>query len=286
MKHKRTTLTMLAAAAVLTTAGAAWYTTLDTPAGEGPPSGAHGLCLPTTETDEDKAGYAHTIALVSVDRTVEYREESPDAGGALVSAVTTLQPLKGTPPKRMTIGQSVLQTGSGYARTKPAYLPLEPGHRGGRRPGQGLRRRLGLVRDRRRQRSGRGHRTLDPRGRPPNRTAPRPRLHRRCHHPPTGQVGARRGTPSPAPCAAKAKESRPYASVQWSARCSMLIDSPARSWPRRARQGCWRALRLRLRAKLRQEGSHKIKDLRTSCALHCRDSCGGHQGPSQLRLSA
>ncbi|MEU1863655.1 hypothetical protein [Streptomyces gardneri] len=129
MKHKRATLSVLAAAAVLTTAGAAWYTTLDTPAGEGPPSGAHGLCLPATDTDEDKAGYAHTIALVSVERTVEYREESADAGGALVSAVTILQPLKGTPPKQMTVGQSVLQAGGGYAMTKPAYLPLEPGHR-------------------------------------------------------------------------------------------------------------------------------------------------------------
>ncbi|MDV9186827.1 hypothetical protein R6L23_01005 [Streptomyces sp. SR27] len=128
MKHKRTTLTVLAAVAVLTTAGGAWYTTLDTPAGEGPPLTAHGMCLPATETDEDRAGYAHTIALVTVDRTVEYREESADPGGALVSAVTVVERLKGAAPERLTIGQSVLRDADGYAKTKPAYLPLEPGH--------------------------------------------------------------------------------------------------------------------------------------------------------------
>lgn len=42
VKHKRTILTVLAAAADLTTTGAAWYTTLDTPAGDGPPVTAHG----------------------------------------------------------------------------------------------------------------------------------------------------------------------------------------------------------------------------------------------------
>ena len=130
MKHKRTSLTIVAAAVVLTTtAGAAWYTTLDTPAGDGPPSVAHGLCLPATDTDEDRAGYARTIALVTVDRSVEYRKESADPGGALVSAVTVAAPLKGAPPKQMTIGQSVLrEVGGGYARTKATYLPLEPGH--------------------------------------------------------------------------------------------------------------------------------------------------------------
>ncbi|SEE59626.1 hypothetical protein [Streptomyces sp. TLI_105] len=130
MKHKRTTLTVLAAAAVLTTAGAAWYTTLDTPADSAPPSTAHGMCLPATDTDEDKAGYAQTIALVTVDRTAEYREEGEAPGGALLSKVTVVEPFKGTPPATMTIGQSVLrQAGGGYAKTKPAYLPLEPGHR-------------------------------------------------------------------------------------------------------------------------------------------------------------
>ncbi|MFB7449832.1 hypothetical protein [Streptomyces sp. NPDC056194] len=130
MKHKRTTLTVLAAAAVLTTAGAAWYTTLDTPVGSTPLAAAHGMCLPATDTDEDKAGYAHTIALITVDRTVEYREEDEAPGGALLSKVTVVQPLKGSPPKALTVGQSVLrQTGGGYAKTKPAYLPLEPGHR-------------------------------------------------------------------------------------------------------------------------------------------------------------
>ncbi|MFD0153718.1 hypothetical protein ACWGQ4_28640 [Streptomyces sp. NPDC055721] len=129
MKHKRTTLTVLAAAAALTTAGAAWYTTLDTPTGNGPPTDAYGLCLPANDTDEDKAGYAQMIALVTVDRTVEYREEDETPGGTLLSKVTIVEPLKGTPPERMTIGQSVLrQTGGGYAKTKPAYLPLEPGH--------------------------------------------------------------------------------------------------------------------------------------------------------------
>ncbi|MFE5597394.1 hypothetical protein [Streptomyces sp. NPDC056549] len=130
MKHKRTTLTVLAAAAVLTTAGAAWYTTLGTPAGSAPPAAAHGMCLPATDTDEDKAGYAHTIALVTVDRTVEYREEDEAPGGALLSKVTVVEPLKGSPPKTMTIGQSVLRQADGrYAKTKPAYMPLEPGHR-------------------------------------------------------------------------------------------------------------------------------------------------------------
>ncbi|WP_329624730.1 hypothetical protein OG357_33850 [Streptomyces sp. NBC_01255] len=130
MKHKRTTLTILAAAAVLTTAGAAWYTTLDTPTGSGPPAEAHRLCLPATDTDEDKAGYAQTIALVTVDRTVEYREGDEAAGGALLSKVTVAQRLKGSPPTTMTIGQSVLrQAGGGYTKTKPSYLPLEPGHR-------------------------------------------------------------------------------------------------------------------------------------------------------------
>ena len=130
MKHKRTTLSVLAAAAVLTTAGAAWYTTLDTPTGSGPPTGTHGVCLPATETDEDKAGYAQTIALVTVESTVEYREEDEAVGGALLSKVTVVEPLKGSPPTTMTIGQSVLrQAGGGYAKTKPSYLPLEPGHR-------------------------------------------------------------------------------------------------------------------------------------------------------------
>ncbi|MEU4063439.1 hypothetical protein AB0F25_13560 [Streptomyces wedmorensis] len=130
MQHKRTTLTVLAAAAVLTTAGAAWYTTLDAPTHTDPPTAAHGVCLPATDTDEDKAGYSHTIAVVTVDRTVEYREEGEAPGGALLSKVTVVEPLKGTPPATMTIGQSVLrQTGGGYAKTKPAYLPLEPGHR-------------------------------------------------------------------------------------------------------------------------------------------------------------
>lgn len=130
MKHKRTTLTVLAAAAVLTTAGAAWYTTLDTPTGSGPPAEAHGLCLPATHTDEDKAGYAQTIALVTVDRMVEYREEDETPGGALLSKVTVVERLKGSPPTTMTIGQSVLrEAGGGYAKTKPSYLPLEPGHR-------------------------------------------------------------------------------------------------------------------------------------------------------------
>lgn len=130
MKHKRTTLTVLAAAAVLTTAGTAWYTTLDTPTGSGPPAEAHGVCLPANDTDEDKAGYAQTIALVTVDRTVEYREEDEAPGGALLSKVTVVERLKGSPPTTMTIGQSVLrEAGGGYAKTKPAYLPLEPGHR-------------------------------------------------------------------------------------------------------------------------------------------------------------
>ncbi|MFB7345856.1 hypothetical protein ACFCZ6_38040 [Streptomyces hydrogenans] len=129
MKHKRATLTALAATAVLTTAGAAWYTTLDTPAGTGPSATAHGLCLPATETDADKAGYARTIALVTVEKTVEYREGSSDPGGVLISRVKVDQTLKGTPAETLTIGQSVLPVASGgYAKTKPAYLPLEAGH--------------------------------------------------------------------------------------------------------------------------------------------------------------
>ncbi|MFS0698116.1 hypothetical protein [Streptomyces nitrosporeus] len=130
MKHKRVTLTALAAATVLVTAGAAWYTTLDASHQDSSPAAVHGLCLPATETDEDKAGYAQTIALVAVERTLEYREESADAGGTLMSEVTVLDALKGDPPKTMTVGQSALPVaGGGYVRTKPAYLPLEPGHR-------------------------------------------------------------------------------------------------------------------------------------------------------------
>ncbi|MFD3997179.1 hypothetical protein [Streptomyces sp. NPDC058583] len=130
MKHKRTTLTVLAAATVLTTAGAAWYTTLDTPTHSGPPTLAHGVCLPANDTDEDKAGYAHTIALVTVDRTVDYREEDEAPGGVLLSKVRVVQSLKGAPGATLTIGQSVLrQADDTYAKTKPAYMPLEPGHR-------------------------------------------------------------------------------------------------------------------------------------------------------------
>ncbi|MFC9593993.1 hypothetical protein ACFTUC_29965 [Streptomyces sp. NPDC056944] len=131
MKHKRTTLTVLAAATVLTTAGAAaWYTTLDTPTDSTPPATAHAMCLPVTDADEDKAGYARTIALIAVDRTVEYREEAEGPGGALLSRVTVVQPLKGSPSKTLTIGQSVLRQADGrYAKSKPAYMPLEPGHR-------------------------------------------------------------------------------------------------------------------------------------------------------------
>ncbi|MFE5710322.1 hypothetical protein ACFQ7J_05755 [Streptomyces sp. NPDC056501] len=96
----------------------------------GPPAVAHGVCLPANDTGEDKAGYAQTIALVTVDRTVEYREEDETPGGALLSKVTVVERLKGIPPTTMTIGQSVLrQEGGGYAKTKPSYLPLEPGHR-------------------------------------------------------------------------------------------------------------------------------------------------------------
>lgn len=41
-----------------------------------------------------------------------------------------MKPLKGTPPPTMTVGQSALPLASGgYVKTKPAYLPLEPGHR-------------------------------------------------------------------------------------------------------------------------------------------------------------
>ncbi|WP_328940266.1 hypothetical protein OG259_00135 [Streptomyces sp. NBC_00250] len=120
----------MSAFSVFTTAGTAWYTTLDTPAGSGPPTTAHGVCLPATDTDEDKAGYARTIALVTVDHAVEYREEDEASGGALLSKVTVVQPLKGAPAARLTIGQSVLRQADGtYAKTKPAYLPLEPGHR-------------------------------------------------------------------------------------------------------------------------------------------------------------
>ncbi|GGT26394.1 hypothetical protein GCM10010222_80250 [Streptomyces tanashiensis] len=130
VKHKRTTLTVLAAATVLTTAGAAWYTTLDTAADRTPPATAHGMCLPATDTDEDKAGYARTIVLITVEKTVEYREEDEAPGGALLSKVTVVQPLKGSPPKTLTIGQSVLRQADGrYAKTKPTYMPLEPGHR-------------------------------------------------------------------------------------------------------------------------------------------------------------
>ncbi|RSS57478.1 hypothetical protein [Streptomyces sp. WAC01280] len=88
------------------------------------------MCLPATDTDEDKAGYVQTIALVTVDRTVEYREGDEAPGGALLSKVTVVETLKSNPPATLSIGQSVLrQTSGGYAKTKPAYLPLEPGHR-------------------------------------------------------------------------------------------------------------------------------------------------------------
>ncbi|MFI8433737.1 hypothetical protein ACIGJO_08300 [Streptomyces sp. NPDC079020] len=127
MTRTRLLLTALAAATVLATAGAGyWYTTFDDMAA------TQTLCLPEDTTDRDKAGNVGTVAIVTVDRTVEYREEEPELeGGVVMSAVTVTEPLKGAPPASMVIGQSAVLDAKGRALAagEPDYAPLRPGRR-------------------------------------------------------------------------------------------------------------------------------------------------------------
>lgn len=130
MKPTHTLAVALAAGAVVATAAAgAWYTTLDT---DGPTTTAsHGSCVPAYDSDTDKAGYAHTVAVVTVTRTVEYREEDELPGGVLMSDLRVDEPLKGTPPAALTVGQGVGRTAQGGYTTADAgsYPVLTPGHR-------------------------------------------------------------------------------------------------------------------------------------------------------------
>ncbi|MFF6772044.1 hypothetical protein ACFY8W_00580 [Streptomyces sp. NPDC012637] len=51
--------------------------------------------VPEDATDRDKAGDAPTVTLVTVDRTVEYREEEPgDGSGVRLSRVTVAEALR------------------------------------------------------------------------------------------------------------------------------------------------------------------------------------------------
>ncbi|GAQ51440.1 hypothetical protein [Streptomyces acidiscabies] len=127
MKYIRLPAVAAAATAVLcATAAGVWY------AGSSGGDEIASVCVPAYERDVDKAGYAAVVAVVTVTRTAGYLEEEPELpGGVLMSTLRVDEPLKGTPPAELTVGQGVGRTSEGgYTTDKPESYPvLSPGHR-------------------------------------------------------------------------------------------------------------------------------------------------------------